>query len=113
MSDEPRFPPPHGEEPVGYRDAGAPVSDDKPEPPVPSSSSFVFRRGKLVVASRPDDPDVALAKAFTPPRRKLKQASPAVIALVVIVVAIYVGLAIADTVRRPSRRVPTVNDVPR
>ncbi|HEX4514248.1 MAG TPA: hypothetical protein VGH87_22780 [Polyangiaceae bacterium] len=113
MSDEPRFPPPHGEEPVGYRDAGAPVSDDKPEPPVPSSSSAVLRRGKLVVASRPDDPDVAIAKAFTPPRRKLQPTSPAVIAFIVIALAIYVGLAIADTVRRPRRPVPTVNGVQR
>ena len=74
MGDGPRFPPPNGEEPIGYRDAGAPVSDEKPELPVPSSSSVVVHR-KRVVASRPDDPDVAIAKAFTPTRRPVAQAS--------------------------------------
>ena len=89
MGDEPRFPPPRGEEPVGYREAGAPVSDEKPELPVPSSSSFVVQR-KRVVASRPDDPDVALAKAFTPPRRPVQQASIGATVFIVLMIVVYV-----------------------
>jgi hypothetical protein len=111
MGDEPRFPPPRGEEPIGYRDAGAPVSDEKPEPPVPSRPPLP--RGRRVVASRPDDFDVALAKAFTPPRTKPQQASRIGIAIFVIVVVVYIGLEVASSVRRPSRRVPTVNAVQR
>jgi len=112
MSDEPRFPPPRGEEPIGYRDAGAPVSDEKPDLPVPSSSSFVVQR-KRVVASRPDDPDIALAKAYTPPRTKPQQASRVGIAILIIVVLVYIGLEMATQVRKPSRNLPNVNAVQR
>lgn len=108
MSDEPRFPPPRGEEPIGYREAVAPVSDDKPELPVPSSSSFVVQR-KRVVASRPDDPDIAIAKAFTPPRTKPQQVSRVGIAIFVIVVLVYIGLEMASQVRKPSRNLPRPN----
>ncbi len=100
MSDEPRFPPPGGEEPLGYRDAGAPVSE-KPELPVPSGP--VVPRGKLVIASRPDDPEVALAKAFTPPRRKPPQPSTVGIVLVAVFVIIVVAIQIASD-RESSRR---------
>jgi hypothetical protein len=112
MGDEPRFPPPRGEEPIGYREAGAAASDgEQPDLPVPSSSSFVFKR-KRVVASRPDDPDIALAKAFTPPRTKPQQVSFVGIAILIIVVIVYIGLEVAQQVRKPSRRVPpTVNAV--
>ena len=107
----PRFPPPRGEEPIGYREAGAaPADSEQPELPVPSSSSVVVHR-KRVVASRPDDPDVALAKAFTPPRTKPQQASFAGIAFLIIVIVVYIGLEVASHVRKPPRRVPTVNAV--
>ena len=96
MSDGPRFPPPRGEEAIGYRDAGAPISDEKPEPPVPDGP--LVPRGKRVVASRPDDPDVALAKAFTPPRPRpnVSRASGALIALLV---AVYVLWQVALQLR--------------
>ena len=112
MSDEPRFPPPRGEEPIGYREAGAPVSDEKPELPIPSGPPIP--RGKRVVASRPDDFDVALAKAFTPLRTKPQKASFVGVAILIIVIVVYIGLEMASQVRpRPSRRVPTVNAVQR
>ena len=111
MGDEPRFPPPRGEEPIGYREAGAPVSDEKPEPPVPSRPPLP--RGPRVVASRPDDPDIALAKAYTPPRTKPQQASRVGVVIFLIVVLVYAGLEMASQLRKPSRRVPTVNAVQR
>jgi len=113
MSDEPRFPPPRGEEPIGYREAGAPVSDEKPELPIPSGPPIP--RGKRVVASRPDDFDVALAKAFTPrpPRTKPQKASFVGVAILIIVIVVYIGLEMASQVRPRPRRVPTVNAVQR
>jgi len=111
MSDEPRFPPPRGEEPIGYREAVAPVSDEKPELPIPSGPPMP--RGKRVVASRPDDFDVALAKAFTPPRTKPQKVSFVGVVILIIVIVVYIGLEMASQVRRPLRRVPTVNAVQR
>jgi hypothetical protein len=87
MGDEPRFPPPNGQEPIGYREAGAPISDEKPELPIPSGPIIERKR---VVASRPDDPDVALAKAYTPPRRPVKQASIGATLFVVLMIVVYV-----------------------
>ena len=105
MGDEPRFPPPRGEEPIGYREAGAPISDEKPDLPVPSRPPLP--RGKRVVASRPDDFDVALAKAYTPPRTPRQQASRAGVVLLVLVVIVYIGFEIAAYSRpRPRRSVP-------
>ena len=104
MGDEPRFPPPRGEEPIGYREAGAPISDDKPDLPVPSNPPLP--RGRRVVASRPDDFDVALAKAYTPPRRTPRQqASRAGVIVFVLFVLIYVGLELATHVRPKPRRI--------
>jgi len=54
---------------------------------------------------------VALAKAFTPPRTKPQQASFVGVVLVIIVVLVYIGLEVASHVRKPPRRVPTVNAV--
>jgi hypothetical protein len=97
MSDEPRFPPPHGEEPIGYRDAGAPVEEDKPEPPVPSSGHPPVHRGKVVVASRPDDPDVAIAKTYTTPRRTpTQQAGLGASIFLILFVLLYVYLQMAS-----------------
>ena len=104
MGDEPRFPPPRGEEPIGYREAGAPISDDKPELPVPSRPPLP--RGRRVVASRPDDFDVALAKTYTPPRRTPRQqASRAGVIAVVLLVIVYVWIEVASHSRPKPRRV--------
>ena len=109
---EPRFPPPRGEEPIGYRDAVAPPSDDKPEPPVPSSTSFVVQR-RRVVASRPDDFDVALAKAFTPPRRTPRQqASRAGVVILVFILVIWFGLQLAARFTPHARRAPATTAQP-
>ena len=51
--DEKRFPPPDDE--VGYREAAPPASE-RPEPEAHPSA-------RHVLASRPDDPDLALQKA--------------------------------------------------
>ena len=93
---EPRFPPPHGEEPVGYREAGAPVSDEKPELPIPSGEPLP--RGKRVVASRPDDPDIALAKANYPPKStRAAKASTLGTVIVVVLIFAYVVVECAST----------------
>ena len=94
MSDEPRFPPPHGQEPVGYREAGAPQSDDKPELPIPSGP--VAPHHKRVVASRPDDPEVALAKTYTTPRRTPTQQAGlggGIVILLLVVAYFYLQIA--------------------
>ena len=57
--DEKRFPPPGNE--VGYREAAPPVARG-PEPE-PTAAEPVPRRH--VIASRPDEPDLALQKAAT------------------------------------------------
>ena len=55
--DEKRFPPPGNE--VGYREAAPPVAPS----PEPTAAEPVPRRH--VVASRPDEPDLAIQKAAT------------------------------------------------
>ena len=57
MVDEKRFPPPGNE--VGYREPAPPAVRE----PEPTAAEPVVRRH--VVASRPDEPDVALQKAAT------------------------------------------------
>ncbi len=100
---EPRFPPPGGH--MGYRDAGAPVSD-RPEPP--ELKEPPLPRGKPVIAKRPDDPDVALAKAFYPGKPRVARASSAGAVLVVIIVALYIVLQIVSA-HAPHRSRPPAN----
>lgn len=57
MVDEKRFPPPGNE--VGYREPAPPAA----RAPEPTAAEPVARRH--VVASRPDEPDLALQKAAT------------------------------------------------
>jgi hypothetical protein len=100
---EPRFPPPGGQ-PAGYRDAGTPVPPEEgPRPPELDGPELP--RGKRVVASRPDDPDVALAKAFTPPRRRRQQVSRAGVLVVAIFVIVYIAFQVAVGATPRPRRV--------
>ncbi len=104
---EPRFPPPGGQS--GYRDAGAPVSDRPRPPELDESSNPPVPRGKRVVAKRPDDPDVALAKAFYPGKPRVAKASSAGAVLGVIIVALYVMLQIIGSRPLHGRSRPPAN----
>ncbi len=106
---EPRFPPPHGQ--TGYRDAGTPDEPDAPKPPELEGPELP--RGKRVVAKRPDDPDVALAKAFTPPRPRRQQVSRAGAVIVAILVILYIAFQIAVRETPPPRRSPPADQLPR
>ena len=82
MSDEPHFPPPGGQ--LGYREAAPSIPNDDA-----CSIEGVFRK-RRVIATRPDDPDVAIAKATYPiepaPRRKVSSA------FVMVLLLVYVGI---------------------
>jgi hypothetical protein len=91
---EKRFPPPGNE--VGYRDAAPPVAHE-PEPPADSLEPA----RRHVIASRPDDPELALSKAATEDiaRRQnarlaryeawRRQGRPLVIGTYVVIAALY------------------------
>ncbi len=110
LMSEPRFPPPGGPQ-AGYRDAPAP-SSERPRPP--ELTEPPLPRGKRVVAKRPDDPEVALAKAFYPGKpRRIAQVSRVGVAIVVLIVIAWLGVQLAVSVTSPVHRTRPAAGSPR
>jgi hypothetical protein len=109
---EPRFPPPGGPQ-TGYRDAPAPASD-RPQPPeLDESSGPALPRGKRVVAKRPDDPEVALAKAFYPGKPRIARVSRVGALIVLLILVVWIGVQIAIAVTSPVHRTRPAAGSPR
>jgi hypothetical protein len=100
MGEPPRFPAPGNE--TGYREASAPTDHAAPEAPV---------QPRHIVVTRPDDPDVARAKANVDEvaeaeaRFKLQQRERRnAIVAVVLLVAFWLWIFISKVFEHPRRR---------
>src|SRR5512143_3084119 len=104
---KPYFPPPGGGEQVGYREAAPKPLDDAP-PQVGDEEPAK----RAVLVTRPDDPDIARAKAEygtgrPPAPDVLPWLRPLALVVLILIVGMQIVLALRAVVRPPPRPIPS------
>jgi hypothetical protein len=95
---KPYFPPPGGEH-AGYRQPGGRPQDDAPPPGEPQP--------RHVVVKRPDEPEIARAKAeygTAPPPMpgSIAWLRPLIVMIAILIVGIQIALALRSVLRSPA-----------